>query len=40
MKEVSSLKEKAEVWEEEGEGGIRGETETPLTQGKGDGVRI
>ena len=37
MKEVSSLKEKVEVWEEEGEGGIWGETETPVIQGNGQG---
>lgn len=35
MKEVSSLKEKVEVWKEEGEGGIWGEAETPVTQGTG-----
>lgn len=41
IKEVSSsLKDKVEVWEEEGEGGIWEETKTPATQGKGDWVWV
>lgn len=37
MKEVSSLKQKVEVWEKEGEGKVCGETEIPVTQGNGQG---
>lgn len=40
IKEVSSLKDKVEIWEEEGEEGICGETKTPATWGKGDGVWV